>query len=207
MLRLNMSWRRVLPSGLCALILLAAGCESFNWNYQPAAADSSLSIDPARIGAPGYSAMGHTGRGWSDPADEAVVAAYPNGAWRPTGMLASVPVVANCDATRGDIAIATPQGIFYCPVVAARSNAIWPGVGHFYFVHEFGHIALSTSDERAADRFAAQQLALVPGGDAFLRQAMRHFLQRGVEFHPRYGTMRSRAENISASSGIPLPVR
>ena len=146
----------------------------------------------------------------SDPTDAAITARYPEGVWKPTGQLASIPVIANCQMTGGDIAVARSDPyrgpvIIYCPQTAAQLNRIHPGAGHFYFVHEFAHHALATSDERACDSWAARQLAGRPNGDAFLRQAMRHFMSRGQEFHPRYGTMWSRAENISRSARIPMP--
>ena len=146
----------------------------------------------------------------ADPSDAAITARHPEGVWRPTGPLERIPVIANCQMTGGDIAVARSDPfrgplIIYCPQTADRLNRVHPGAGHFYFVHEFAHHALATSDERACDSWAARQLAARPNGDAFLRQAMRHFMSRGQEYHPRYGTMWSRAENISRSARIPMP--
>jgi hypothetical protein len=71
-------------------------------------------------------------------------------------------------------------------------------------VHEFGHVALGTSDEAAADIWAAEQLTLC-GGEYFVWQAMRHFLSRAKEFNPRYGTGLDRARRLSQASRLPLP--
>lgn len=49
----------------------------------------------------------------------------------------------DCRQTRGDIAVATIENgiptIRHCLRRAADANALHPGAGHFYFVHEFGH--------------------------------------------------------------------
>lgn len=120
--------------------------------------------------------------------------------WQPTGPLASIPVIPNCTMTGGDIAIASPQGvIFYCPMAADRINALDPGAGHFYYVHEYGHFALNTMDEGAVDCWAAQQLKSVPNGQQVISAMINHLLRRQAAFeppHPRYGSPGERAERI-----------
>jgi hypothetical protein len=71
--------------------------------------------------------------------------------WSPTGPLTNVPLVPNCQQTGGDIAVAGPGVIFWCPLKAQQINSTVPDAGHFYFVHEYGHIALGTSSEPSAD--------------------------------------------------------
>ncbi len=127
--------------------------------------------------------------------------------WSPSGALAQVPVVENCAATGGDIAVARPgPAIIYCQVAANQLNAQWPGVGHFYYVHEFGHIALQTADEARADCWAAQQLRDVENGRQILNTAIRHFISRQNEpVNPRYGPMLQRAQRVANCAGIPMP--
>lgn len=115
--------------------------------------------------------------------------------WVPTGNLASIPVYADCRMTGGDIAVATPNGIFYCPEVVAKLEYYYPGVGHFYYVHEFGHYVMG-SDELATDCWAAKQLA----GTCYIPVAIKHFSDRGDEYHPRYGKMKDRAAVIARCS-------
>lgn len=102
--------------------------------------------------------------------------------------------------TGGDIAIAIHDGlqptIIYFPAAASRLNATFPGAGHFYFVHEYGHHILGSSDERMVDCWAASQLADAPNGQQYLQAAIAHFEARGMEYHPRYGTMIERAARI-----------
>ena len=66
--------------------------------------------------------------------------------WRPTGTLAAVPVIRECDETGGDIAVSRldPPTIYICPRVVELVRKSDPGVEHFYLVHEYGHIAMQT---------------------------------------------------------------
>lgn len=118
------------------------------------------------------------------------------GQWTPFGALTSIPQVDNCMRTGGDIAFSAiePTGlrvIYYCSTAAAQLNALTPDAGHFYFVHEYGHQFLNSSDEAATDRWAAAQLANAPNGAYYLNAMIRHLIlrvQSGEGFHPRYGT-------------------
>jgi hypothetical protein len=115
--------------------------------------------------------------------------------WSPTGSLANIPVYADCRVTGGDIAVATPNGIFYCPAVAQKLDSYYPGISHFYYVHEYGHYVMG-SDELSTDCWAAKQLA----GTCYIPIAIKHFSDRGDEFHPRYGRMKDRAAVIARCS-------
>jgi hypothetical protein len=118
--------------------------------------------------------------------------------WRPSGELATVPVVRDCLETGGDVAVSRlePPTIYLCPSVMALVRARNAGAEHFYLVHEYGHIALATSDESAADCWAARELALAPNGARYLRAAIAHFRERGDVPSARYGSPRERAERV-----------
>jgi hypothetical protein len=118
--------------------------------------------------------------------------------WVPTGRLAAVPVVRNCDETSGDVAVSRldPPKIYICPFVMTLIRKKYPGAEHFFFVHEFGHIALRTSDEAAADCWAAKALAKAPNGSRDLAAVIDLLRRRPDEDSPRYGTPSGRARHI-----------
>jgi hypothetical protein len=120
--------------------------------------------------------------------------------WRPSGDLAAVPVVRDCLETGGDVAVSRldPPTIYLCPNVVALVRAANRGAEHFYLVHEYGHIALASGDEAAADCWAARELARAPNGARYLRAAIAHFRARGEAPSARYGSPRTRAERIRA---------
>jgi hypothetical protein len=128
-----------------------------------------------------------------------------NAQWTPSGPLASVPVIPDCSKTGGDIAVAViiPAGafIYFCPANAAMVNAAVPDAGHFYYVHEFGHIALGTSVEPAADCWAAQQLKSVPNGIHYVQQWLTYWSAFGAD-HPKYGTKFQRFTNVKSCAGL-----
>ena len=118
--------------------------------------------------------------------------------WVPTGALATVPVVQDCTETGGDVAVSRldPPTVYLCQTVVKAIRRKNPGAEHFYFVHEFGHVAQGTPDEAAADCWAARKLATAPNGSRYLNAAIRHFRQRPNEPSARYGTPAERAERI-----------
>ena len=97
--------------------------------------------------------------------------------WVPTGALAAIPVIRDCNETGGDVAVSRldPPTVYLCPTVIALVRKQDPGAEHFYFVHEFGHLAQNTADEAAADCWAARELAKAPQGDRYLAAAIAHF--------------------------------
>ena len=125
--------------------------------------------------------------------------------WRPTGALGGVPVIRECDETGGDIAVSRldPPTIYLCPRVVELVRKSDPGAEHFYLVHEYGHIALLTSDEAAVDCWAARELAKAPNGERYLTAAIRHFRRRGEDASRRYGTPLARAERIRSCADSP----
>jgi hypothetical protein len=118
--------------------------------------------------------------------------------WLPTGALAKVPVVRDCNETGGDVAVSRfdPPAVYLCPMLEREIRKKNPGAEHFYFVHEFGHVALHTSDEAEADCWAARALAKARNGKRYLAAAIEHFEQRPDEDRAGYGTPRQRAERI-----------
>jgi hypothetical protein len=137
-----------------------------------------------------------------------VLAAAPCAAeaqWRPGGPLAAVPVIRDCDETGGDIAVTRldPPTIYICPRVVDLARKADPGVEHFFLVHEYGHVALQSGDEVAADCWAARELAKAPNGERYLAAAIRHFRRRGEDASRRYGTPVERAERIRHCADTP----
>ena len=125
--------------------------------------------------------------------------------WRPRGALAAVPVIRACDETGGDIAVTRldPPTIYVCPRVVELARKADPGVEHFFLVHEYGHVALQSGDEAAADCWAARELAKAPNGERYLAAAIRHLRRRGEDPSRRYGTPIERAERIRACADAP----
>jgi len=120
--------------------------------------------------------------------------------WKPTGALAAVPVINECRETAGDV-MATrldPPTIYVCPAVVAMVRKRHPGAEHFYLVHEYGHIALQTADERAADCWAAHALAHAPNGRRYLAIAVAHLRSRPADDSARYDSPAQRAERLLA---------
>ena len=118
--------------------------------------------------------------------------------WVAHGALAAVPVVQDCNETSGDVAVSRrhPPAIYVCPTVVRLIRKKYPGAEHFYVVHEYGHVAQDTDDEKIADCWAAKALATAPNGGRHLRAVIELLRQRPDERSPRYGTPSERAERI-----------
>ena len=123
--------------------------------------------------------------------------------WVPTGALAAVPVVHDCHETGGDVAATRldPPTIYLCPLVVRLIRKKDPGAEHFYLVHEYGHVALATADEAAADCWAARALAQAPRGRRYLALAVEHFRGRPHQESARYGTPAERALRLQRCAG------
>ena len=135
------------------------------------------------------------------------VATEAHAQWVPSGALAAVRVVHDCDETGGDVAVSRldPPTVYLCDRVVRLIRTKEPGAEHFYFVHEFGHIALQTSSESAADCWAARELVEAPNGSRFLRLAIAHFRSRADEPSALYGSPRERAERIRSCADEAMP--
>jgi hypothetical protein len=123
--------------------------------------------------------------------------------WKPDHNLASVKVVEDCQKAKGQIALVTgppfvPEKIiYYCPKKAEQLDSLYPGAGHFFFVHEFAHHALNRLDERLADSWTVKEFRKVSNGDYYLNAAIKYLKDRGQEMEPRYGTMQERAAYLT----------
>lgn len=129
--------------------------------------------------------------------------------WTPPESLRSVPVRNDCKKTRGLVGMSfqpslfNPHGIIYlCPDRAAAIDQRHPGASFFFRVHEYGHLALGTRDEAAADAWAAEQLSHSDAGREVLRAVLAHFVDIGQKFAPYYGTGFYRGLNVATAAGI-----
>jgi len=96
-----------------------------------------------------------------------------------------------------------PHGIiFLCPDRAAAIDSRHPGASFFFRVHEYGHLALGSRDEAAADAWAAEQLSHTDAGRAVLLAVLGHFVDIGNKFSPYYGTGFYRGANVANAAGI-----
>ncbi len=129
--------------------------------------------------------------------------------WNPPDDLHAVPVRNDCKKTRHGIGVSfqpsllNPHGIiFLCPDRATAIDNCHPGASFFFRVHEYGHLALGSRDEAAADGWAAQQLSRTDAGHAVLRAVLDHFVDIGDKFSPYYGTGFYRGLNVATAAGI-----
>ena len=129
--------------------------------------------------------------------------------WNPPDSLRSIPVRNDCKKTQGGIGMSfqpslfNPHGIiFLCPERAKAIDQRHPGASFFFRVHEYGHLALGTRDEAAADAWAAGQLSHTDAGRAVLRAVLAHFADIGEKFAPYYGTGFYRGLNVATTAGI-----
>lgn len=133
-------------------------------------------------------------------------AAPAGAAWVPRGDLARVLVVNDCTETAGDAMVSRldPPTIYVCPAVVKLARRQQPGVEPFFLAHEYGHVALQTADEAAADCWAAQELARTAGGRRAVEAAREFFGRRGrQDDSERYGSGAARAERIRACAEQP----
>jgi hypothetical protein len=82
-------------------------------------------------------------------------------------------------------------------------DAKHPGASRFFLVHEYGHLALQTEDEAAADEWAARQLAAIPKEHETLRAVLQHFMDDAEVYDPLYGTGIDRAFRIANAARLP----
>jgi hypothetical protein len=129
--------------------------------------------------------------------------------WNPPDSLRGIPVRNNCKKTQGGIGMSIQpslfnlHGIIYlCPDRAQAIDQRHPGASFFFRVHEYGHLALGSRDEAAADAWAAEQLSHTDAGRAVLRAVLAHFVDIGDKFAPYYGTGFYRGVNVATTAGL-----
>jgi hypothetical protein len=129
--------------------------------------------------------------------------------WNPADSLRGIPVRNDCKKTQGGIGISfqpsllNPHGIIYlCPDRAQAIDQRHPGSSFFFRVHEYGHLALGSRDEAAADAWAAEQLSHTDAGRGVLRAVLAHFVDIGDKFAPYYGTGFYRGVNVATTAGL-----
>ncbi len=118
-----------------------------------------------------------------------------NSQWSPFGRVLDVTITNDCVKTLGEIALAKPDGIFYCPVRAQVIDAQVEDASHFYLVQAYGQLAIHNSSRKLADCWAAHQLARAPNGRHYIEQWIRHWKTYGV-WNATYGRPEQRIANV-----------
>lgn len=96
-------------------------------------------------------------------------------------------LIPNCARTGGGIAIAEAQGrIYYCLQRVVAIERRYPSASKFFFLHEYGHIALQSGDELLVDCWSAHELSHTARGDEVLTAA-RRYIEQFKLFIPKYG--------------------
>ncbi len=104
--------------------------------------------------------------------------------------------VPDCGRTGGGVAVAEPPAaVFYCPRRVREIERAEPGAAFFFFVHEVGHLALGSGDERAVDCWAAGRFPAISGGYRQIRAAIR-FVAAHTRADSRYGDGAERAARL-----------
>jgi hypothetical protein len=130
--------------------------------------------------------------------------------WTPPAELRNVPVRDDCRMTHRGVGVSVQPTIFYphgaiflCPDRLRAIDGAHPGAARFFLVHEYGHLALKTREEAAADEWAARQLGMVPAERNVVRAVLLHFIDEGERFDPMYGSGLDRALRIARAARIP----
>jgi hypothetical protein len=118
--------------------------------------------------------------------------------WKPG--IHAVPEIPDCKIF--DIAISQfspKKEIRYCLTRFESLNFRFPGAGHFYFVHEYGHIILQEKDEELVDKWVCDELTAMDKGYMYINAFLRHLLKRCMDGEgsiPGYGTPCERMDRI-----------
>ncbi|MCE2474922.1 MAG: hypothetical protein J4F47_04980 [Alphaproteobacteria bacterium] len=96
-------------------------------------------------------------------------------------------LIPNCARTGGGIAIAEAEGrIYYCLQRVVAIERRYPGASKFFFLHEYGHIALQSGDELLVDCWSAHELSHTARGEEVLTAA-RRYIEQFKLFIAKYG--------------------
>jgi hypothetical protein len=127
--------------------------------------------------------------------------------WAPPDELREVPVREDCGMTHHGVGVSVQPSIFFphgaiflCAQRMRAIDAARPGAARFFLVHEYGHLALRTREEAAADEWAARQLASTE--PATVKAAVLHFVDEGNRFDPLYGSGMDRALRVARAGKI-----
>lgn len=120
--------------------------------------------------------------------------------WKPGEFeVAEVP-----DCNIFDIAISRYdlyKEIRYCPEKFNQLDRQYPMAGHFYYVHEYGHIILETHDEQEVDSWVCAQLLKTNNGYRVINAFLRHLQDRCLVSEPAlqgHGTTCERFDRLVA---------
>ena len=120
-------------------------------------------------------------------------------------MFRATAFIPDCARTRGGVAIAAPPAaVFYCPRRVRAIERAAPGAAFFFLVHEIGHLALDSGNERAVDCWAAGRFPALAGGWRQMRAAIR-FVAENTRADSRYGDGRERAARLRRCSRNATP--
>mgnify|MGYP003690399023 FL=1 len=98
-------------------------------------------------------------------------------------------LIANCGATQGGVATATPDGkIYYCAQRMANIEWKYPGAVDYFILHEYGHIVLQSGNEMQVDCWTANEFALMDNKESkkSLKAAIK-FIKAFKVPDPQYG--------------------
>lgn len=98
-------------------------------------------------------------------------------------------LIANCGATQGGVATATPDGkIYYCAQRMANIEWKYPGAVDYFILHEYGHIVLQSGNEMQVDCWTANEFALMNNKESkkSLKAAIK-FIKAFKLPDPKYG--------------------
>ena len=98
-------------------------------------------------------------------------------------------LIANCVATQGGVATATPDGkIYYCAQRMANIEWKYPGAVDYFILHEYGHIVLQSGNEMQVDCWTANEFALMDNKESkkSLKAAIK-FIKAFKLPDPKYG--------------------
>ena len=98
-------------------------------------------------------------------------------------------LVANCAATQGGVATATPDGkIYYCAQRMANIEWKYPGAVDYFILHEYGHIVLQSGNEMQVDCWTAYEFSLMntKKSDKSIKAALK-FIKAFKLPDPKYG--------------------
>ena len=97
--------------------------------------------------------------------------------WKPGGY--AVKEIQDCNTFDISVSRFFPDPeIRYCPEKFNMLNERYPNAGHFYYVHEYGHIILRSGDEVKVDNWACIQIVNMDKGYLIINAFLGHLRER-----------------------------